>query len=122
MEGNESAKPNTGSALSPLLPTNLPVWRENAEGQWGKGKLHQEENQEVLHLFSDSLPSKPVPSFFILSCHVGLSSQIESCFPNWPMKRFCHAEIIPRAKSGNLRQPGNLTAGQNAACNKRHCE
>lgn len=50
----------------------------------------------------------PVSQF---SCHFGPPSQIEPCFPNWLEKRFCHAEIISRAISGNLRQPGSWTAG-----------
>lgn len=109
-----------------LVPSSPPTYlfgerMQKASGE--KGSYTRKRTKRTKKcLFSDSLPSKPVPSFFILSCHVGLSSQIESCFPNWPVKRFCHAEIIPRAKSGNLRQPGNRTAGRNAACNKRHCE
>lgn len=34
-----------------------------------------------------------------------------SLFSSWPVEGFCHTEIISRAKLGNLRQLGNVTAG-----------
>lgn len=105
-EGDKNARLNTGFGLQIPSPPSVP------------NPIRFEENDRG----GLPLPSKPAPSFLILSCHFGISSQIESCFPNWPVKSFCHAEIISRAKSGNLRQLGNLTAGWNEARNKRQCE
>lgn len=59
---------------------------------------------------------------FSFSGHSGTFFTSWIPFPNWPVKSFSHAEIISRAKLGNLRQLGNLTAGWTVACNKRQCE
>lgn len=60
--------------------------------------------------------------YFAFGGHFGTFFTSWILFPNWPVKSFSHAEIISRAKLGNLRQLGNLTAGWTVACNKRQCE
>lgn len=111
------------------LPRPSPPHPTSVEEYGTRGRVGEKEGtpgRELQRVLISLLwLSTPVPTFsvlFIFICHFGLSSQIESCFPNWPVKSFCHVEIISRAKSGNLRQPGNLTAGWNVACNKRQCE
>lgn len=91
-------------------------WRK-----WNRGQVGERVTKGS-HLLALSTPVPTFSVLFIFICHFGLSSQIESCFPNWPVKSFCHVEIISRAKSGNLRQPGSRTAGWNGVGNKRQCE
>lgn len=95
-----SASPPTHQTL-PILPQ----LENGSRPRQGRRKENQEEDYKGFSSFFDCFP---VPTFsilfFIFSCHFGLSSQIESCFPNWPEKSFCHVEVISRAKSGNLRQ------------------
>lgn len=99
---------------------NLPVLPQLKKMEPGQvGEKEGAPGRELQRFLFSFLWLSPVPTFsilfFIFSCHFGLSSQIKSCFPNWPVKSFCHVEIISRAKLGNLRQPGSLTAGWNVA-------
>lgn len=95
---------------------NLPVLPQLKKMEPGQvGEKEGAPGRELQRFLFSFLWLSPVPTFsilfFIFSCHFGLSSQIKSCFPNWPVKSFCHVEIISRATLGNLRQPGSLTAG-----------
>lgn len=109
-ESDKSTRLNTDFQLQPPHPTHqilpiLPQLENGSRPRQGRRKEHQEEDYKGFSSFFDCFPvSTFYILFFIFSCHFGLSSQIESCFPNWPEKSFCHVEVISRAKSGNLRQ------------------